>query len=155
MKPASLLLIIVFVAGALFLYIIQQRKKIQKWFANSKKSSKPPVLQIMKPRSEEDCPTCHAAREVGLPPPANCTHMPEPWSEVKSNRGRKKTITTQHQFCSHPDCKYYLIADENLHALVGSGKHGKYEEIQDLICQACHKKFTSRHKKWRMQWCMS
>jgi beta-glucosidase/6-phospho-beta-glucosidase/beta-galactosidase len=37
--------------------------------------------------------------------------MPEPWLEVKSNRGRKKTISTQYQFCSHPDCKYYLIAD--------------------------------------------
>jgi IS1 family transposase len=70
--------------------------------------------------------------------------MPDPWSEVKSNRGRKKTISTQYQFCSHPVCKYYLIADENIHALVGSGTHGKYEEIQDLICQACHKKFTIR-----------
>ncbi|MCJ7433633.1 MAG: hypothetical protein MUO77_09115, partial [Anaerolineales bacterium] len=63
---------------------------------------------------------------------------------MKSNRGRKKTISTQYQFCSHHDCKYYLIADENIHALVGSGTHGKYEEIQDLICQACHKKFTIR-----------
>jgi len=27
---------------------------------------------------------------------------------------------------------------------VGYGRHGKYEEIQDLICQACHQKFTVR-----------
>ena len=66
MKPIFLLLIIAFIAGALFLYIFEQRKQILKWFASSKKSGKPPVPQIMKPRSEEDCPVCRMAREAGL-----------------------------------------------------------------------------------------
>jgi len=34
--------------------------------------------------------------------------------------------------------------DEHMHALVGYGSHGKHEEIQDLMCQACGKKFTVR-----------
>lgn len=34
--------------------------------------------------------------------------------------------------------------EENIHALVGYGHHGKYERIQDLRCQACGKKFTLR-----------
>jgi hypothetical protein len=66
------------------------------------------------------------------------------WVEKKSKRGRKKTIYTRHQFCSNPDCDYYLITDEKIHALVGDGKHGKYEDIQGLICQAGRKKFTIR-----------
>jgi IS1 family transposase len=70
--------------------------------------------------------------------------MPTPWPEKKSKRGRKKTVCTRHQFCSNPDCDYYLITDDKIHALVGYGKHGKYEDIQDLICQACRKKFTIR-----------
>ena len=31
-----------------------------------------------------------------------------------------------------------------MHALVGYGSHGKHEKIQDLMCQACGKKFTVR-----------
>ena len=31
-----------------------------------------------------------------------------------------------------------------MHALVWDGSHGKYEEIRDLKCQACGKKFTIR-----------
>ncbi|MDD5371005.1 MAG: hypothetical protein PHQ40_18145 [Anaerolineaceae bacterium] len=34
--------------------------------------------------------------------------------------------------------------DENIHALVGYGGHGKHEMIQDLKCQVCRKKFTCR-----------
>jgi hypothetical protein len=134
MKPVLLLLIAV-IAGALFLCMLQQRKRMLKWITSTKKSNKAPAPQIMKPRSEEDCPVCRAAREAGLPPPLNCTHMTESWSEVKSSQGRKKAISTQYQFYSQPDCNYYLIADEKIHALVGSGTHGKNEEIQDLICQ--------------------
>jgi transposase-like protein len=37
-----------------------------------------------------------------------------------------------------------LITDEEIHALVGDGKHGRHEDIQDLLCQACKKKFTCR-----------
>jgi hypothetical protein len=41
----------------------------------------------------------------------------------KRKRGKKKTVYTQHQFCSNLDCDYYLITDDKIHALVGCGKH--------------------------------
>ena len=67
-----------------------------------------------------------------------------PWNSVKGKGGKKKTIQTQGYFCSNPACAYYLITDETIHAQVGDGSHGKYEAIQDLLCQGCHKKFTVR-----------
>ncbi len=98
----------------------------------------------MKPRSEKDYSYCRKTLALGAPISSTCTHMPQPWNEKKSKRGRIKRICTQHQFCSNPDCDYYLIADQNIHALAGYGTHGKYEAIQDLLCQACQKKFTIR-----------
>jgi hypothetical protein len=116
-----------------------------KWFTSSKKSSKAPAPCMLKPRSEKDCPECRNARESNVSPCFVCSHVLMPWVEKKSNkRGRKKTVCTRHQFCSKPDCDYYLIMDDKIHALVGYGKHGKYEDIQDFMCQACHTKFTSR-----------
>ena len=47
-------------------------------------------------------------------------------------------------FCPNSDCEYFGITDESIHALVGYGCHGKQEQIQDLKCQACGKKFTNR-----------
>jgi len=55
----------------------------------------------------------------------------------------KKTCT-QNYFCSNPQCYYYQVADERVHALIGYGSHGKYEHIPDLFCQACESKFTIR-----------
>ena len=46
--------------------------------------------------------------------------------------------------CPNQECEYYGIADESIHALVGYGNHGKQEQIQDLICQACRKMFSVR-----------
>jgi len=95
MKIIFLLSLVAFVADTLFLHIFQQRKQTLKLFASSKKSGKPYVPQILKHRSEDDCPVCRAAREAGLPPSPNCTHTPDPWSEAKDCRGRKKTICTR------------------------------------------------------------
>ena len=36
------------------------------------------------------------------------------------------------------------IIDECIHALVGYGRHGKTDAIQDLRCQACGTKFSMR-----------
>jgi len=55
----------------------------------------------------------------------------------------KKTCT-QNYFCSDPQCYYYQVADERVHALIGYGSHGKYEHIPDLFCQLCESKFTIR-----------
>ena len=62
----------------------------------------------------------------------------------KGRGGPQKIISTQGYFCPNPECEYFCISDENIHALVGYGNHGKQELIQDFKCQACRKKFTSR-----------
>jgi len=67
--------------------------------------------------------------------------------EKKSKKGRKKTVCTRHQFSSNPDCDYYLITDDKIHALVGYGKHGKYEDIQDLICGVFYKRKSAHFEK--------
>ena len=69
---------------------------------------------------------------------------PEPWNKRKRRGGLKKLISTQAFFCSNPYCDYYLITDEQIHAMAAYGKHGTQEEIQELKCQACGKKFTAR-----------
>jgi hypothetical protein len=70
--------------------------------------------------------------------------MPEPWRLRKGRGGPKKRQSTQGYFCPNPECEYYCITDESIHDLVGYGSHGKQEQIRDLKCQACGKKFTSR-----------
>jgi hypothetical protein len=69
---------------------------------------------------------------------------PVAWSKRKGRGGPKKKISTEGYFCSNVGCEYYGITEESIHALVGYGRHGKHEEIQDYKCQACGKKFTIR-----------
>lgn len=57
--------------------------------------------------------------------------MPMAWREQKGSGGPKKKISTRGYFCPNEGCEYYCIADERIHALVGYGRHGKYEEIRD------------------------
>jgi len=95
----------------------------------------------MKPKSERDCPFCVKEKgRQGSPKP----EMPMAWSLRKGRGGPIKKLSTQGYFCPNPECEYYMITDENIHALVGYGSHGKQEPFQDLKCQACRKKFTSR-----------
>ena len=119
-------------------------KRFLKLLARPKTSGKTPKPRVMKPKSEKDCPYCRDAHASSGSQASVCRHSPIPWGEVKGKGGRKKTIATRHHFCSNPNCDYYLIAEESIHALVGYGSHGKYEDIQDLFCQACCKKFTVR-----------
>ena len=67
-----------------------------------------------------------------------------PYPQLKSNRGRKKQLSTAGFACPHLDCQYRGITDEAIHALVHYGQHGKREPIPDLMCQACNRKITSR-----------
>jgi hypothetical protein len=104
---------------------------------------KPKSPRPLKPKTADDCPLCRA--EKGSPPAKpEVRPTPPPWSEVRSRRGRKKTISTQGHACNNPECLYYHLMDECIHALVGYGSHGKQESIRDLMCQACKKKFTER-----------
>jgi len=83
--------------------------------------------------------------------PADCPHCPEaatasaasvlPYSQLKSRRGRPKSIDTTGFACPHPDCRYFNNNDPAVHALVGYGRH---DPIQDFYCQACGRKFSAR-----------
>ena len=104
---------------------------------------KPKTSRPLKPKTEDDRPFCREEKGSCLEKPGTCG-TPRPWSEVRNRRGRKKSIFTQGYACNNPECVYYQIMDERMHALVGYGSHGKHEKIQDLMCQACGKKFTVR-----------
>jgi transposase-like protein len=101
-----------------------------------------PFPRPLKPRTPNDCPACRVTPRPGLPP---ASPPLKPYSQVKSPRGRKKRIATAGYACPNPDCLYYGITDEHMHALVGYGGHGRQEYIRDLKCQACHAKFSVRY----------
>jgi transposase-like protein/IS1 family transposase len=67
-----------------------------------------------------------------------------PWREVKSRRGAPKRIHTEGFACPNPQCPYFGITDDHIHALVGDGKYGRVERIQTFRCQACRTTFTAR-----------
>jgi hypothetical protein len=96
----------------------------------------------LKPKTAEDCPFCRAEKDKGDDPQAK--QALKPWREVKSPRGRKKTLSTPGYACPKQACRYYGIVDERIHALVGYGRHGKTDRIQDLRCQACGRKISVR-----------
>ncbi len=100
-----------------------------------------PAPWPLKPRTPDDCPACRAT-QPDLPP----TSAPlKPYSQVKDTRGRKKRIVTAGHACPNPDCLYYGVTDDQIHALVGYGGHGCHEYIRDLKCQACQTKFSVRY----------
>jgi len=105
--------------------------------------TKPKFPRPLKPKCEDDCPQCRAKKD-SPPEIQEVCLTPKPWIEIKSHRGRKKTIPTLGYACHNWKCPYNHILDENIHALVGYGSHGKNERIQDLMCQACGWKFTVR-----------
>jgi IS1 family transposase len=73
--------------------------------------------------------------------------VPIPYACMKDPRGplREKRIATTGYACPNFDCLYYGITDEQIHALVGCGGHGRQEYIQDLKSQACRTKFSIRY----------
>jgi hypothetical protein len=101
-----------------------------------------PSARPLKPRTPDDCPACCVTPQPGLPP----TSIPlKPYSQVKDPRGRKKSIVTAGYACPNPDCLYFGITDDQIHALVGCGGHGSHEYLRDLKCQACQTKFSVRY----------
>jgi hypothetical protein len=118
-----------------------RKKWIERILAEKKKGKKPRKPQVMRPKTELDCPYCVGEKDKVAKP---AREMPVAWSERKGRGGRRKMNSTEGYFCSNRKCAYYKIADERIHALVWDGRHGKHEEIRDLRYQACGKKFTSR-----------
>ena len=100
-----------------------------------------PTPRPLKPRTPDDCPAGRFAQPSQTPA---LTHL-KPYSKVKDPRGRKKKIATAGYACHNPDCLYYSITDDQIHALVGCGGHGCQEYIQNLKCQACRSKFSVRY----------
>jgi hypothetical protein len=65
------------------------------------KEPQPKTPRPLKPKSEDDCHLCkiekgssHNRLVLASPPP--------PWCEVRSRRGRKKSICTQGYACNNP-----------------------------------------------------
>jgi hypothetical protein len=71
-----------------------------------------------KPRSPNDCPSCQSGISLAILKP-----NPDviPYAERKSTRGRKKRISTKGHACPNPQCDYFGITDQRIHALVGDG----------------------------------
>src|SRR5437016_1727946 len=101
------------------------------------------VQRLLKPRTPDDCPACRLASIAssgGRPAPVPV----RPWSEVKSRRGAPKRVNTDGFACPNHLCPYFGITDDQIHALVGDGKHGHVERIQTFRCQACRTTFSAR-----------
>ena len=123
------------------LYRLLRGNWIRRFLKKKKGAAQPRKPLVMRPKSDRDCPFFVKEKgRQGSPKP----EMPTAWSLRKGRGGPIKKISTQGYFCPNPDCEYFGIPDDNIHALVGYGSHGKQEPIQDLRCQACGKKFTSR-----------
>jgi IS1 family transposase/transposase-like protein len=118
------------------------------WFplrlSSSKGEAKRTTLhRLLKPRSPDDCPACRLA---STPSPAvrPASAPVRPWCEVKSRRGAPKRVNTAGFACPNRSCLYFGNTDDQFHALVGDGKHGRDERIQTFRCQACRTTFSAR-----------
>lgn len=94
----------------------------------------------LKPRSPQDCPVCRHPHPKPLWGHAQKPGV-GPWSQRKSPRGKHKEICTAGHACPNPECHYWGNTDPTFHALVGNGVRS---DIQQLKCQACGKRFSSR-----------
>jgi len=108
----------------------------------AKVAPKAKIPRPLRPKTADDCPFCRAEKDKRDSPQPK--QAPQPWREVRSHRGRKKTLSTQGHSCPNPICIYFGIVDERIHALVGYGRHGKTDTIQDLRCQSCGRKISAR-----------
>jgi len=113
------------------------------WQQKSLEEKKARTPKPLKPKTPDECPICREEKTSPAKEAQTC-QLPRPWSAVRNRRGRKKILSTQGYACNNRKCVYFHVMDERMHALVGYGYHGKNERIQDLMCQACGKKFTVR-----------
>ncbi len=143
----DLLFLLVFIIILLILLCRAKQKWLRKLLRGkaSAKSGSNPKPQVYRPKSEKDCPSCQAALAHGISLSPECQHaVLVAWEQIKGKGGPPKTICTEGYFCSNLSCRYYAISDQTIHALVGYGKQDENKSIQDLFCQACKTKFSSR-----------
>ena len=142
--PQDLLIILLAILLAWEFNRFLKSRRFRNFIARLKPPTSPPKPRAMKPKSEKDCPFCAAEKAAGNHRVVSYTHHPISWCQCKGQGGRKKRISTQGCACPNPKCDYYRIIDEQIHALVGYGGHGKGENIQDFYCQCCNRKFSAR-----------
>jgi len=85
--------------------------------AQTQKKKGPP--RQWRPKTPRDCPACQEGVKLTL---CRVKRQVTPWSQVKSRRGKKKTIPTQGYACPNPDCRYCGITDAAIHARWGTAK---------------------------------
>jgi IS1 family transposase/transposase-like protein len=82
-----------------------------------------------------------------LPPRAQsqrlCRCVPGPRSKAAEEHATR--VNTAGFACPNRSCPYCGITDDQIHALVGDGKHGRAERIQTFRGPACHTTFSARH----------
>ncbi|MCG2783637.1 MAG: hypothetical protein L6461_00880 [Anaerolineae bacterium] len=135
------IVLLLLLAALLLRELLQFRRK--KWFIQwlssilpKPKTLESPKIRQMKPKSEKDCPLCQKERAIEIEP-QTCPHSMIPWSAMKKGKGgRPKQSLTDGHACLDPDCYYFGITDQAIHALVANGSHGTREKIGDLTCQA-------------------
>ena len=135
--------ILIIFAILLSIWPILRTIRFGSWQGNSGEEKKTRTPKPLKPKTPDDCAI--GREEKGSPPKEiQPGQLPRPWNEVRNRRGHKKSIFTQGYACNNRKCAFFHIMDERVHALVGYGHHRKSERIQDLMCQACGKKFSVR-----------
>jgi hypothetical protein len=137
------ILIFLAILKSIWPILLLQTVRLCFWQQKALAQKKAKTPKPLKPKTPEDCPICRDEK-ASQPKAAQTRRLPYPWIKVRNRRGRKKTLSTQGYACNNRKCVYFHIMDERVHALVEYGHHGKYERIQDLMCQACGKKFTVR-----------
>ncbi len=117
----------------------QHQERLKKLWKAAQKVVRVP--RTWKAKSPKDCPACRSGLQLAIRP---IKRDVKPWGECKSSRGRRKRIKTEGHACPNPQCRYFGITDESVHALVGNSKRGKRKDIQTFKCQCCQTSFSTR-----------
>ncbi len=138
----ALLLVNVMLLG-LLLYGLLQPKAARRAVKDVLKESgeRLKARRRLRAKTPAACELCCMAQAVSLAERAAAI----PYCQRKSNRGRKKTISSEGYACLRPDCPYFLVTSEVVHALVSDGQHGQGHDIQRWLCQWCGHTYTARH----------
>lgn len=105
---------------SLTIYVwVKHGKHLRRWWKELHKRHRRP--RQLRPREPGDCPLC--ARGIHYLPKWPRREV-TPWSQIRSPRGRKKTVDTAGYACLNPNCAYFGIADSSIHALVSNGNRG-------------------------------
>lgn len=113
----------------LILILLLLRPHLRRWCKHLSMRWKLVKPRQWKPATPHDCQLCcqHVSVQVVK------RHDVVPYPQIKSTRGRKKTVSTQGFACPNPDCDYCGIIDDAIHALVGYGHQLQQVGLRRLI----------------------